>query len=76
MTNLKDLIFKLLISLLMISILIICNEYVANNKDINRYVPFPDRPFVLDTKTGAIYRPNGEGKEMQLICKPISNKIK
>lgn len=75
MTNIKDLLFKLLVTLFLISILVICNNYVSNSKDINRYMQYS--PYtILDTKTGAIYMGNGEGKEMKLVCKPISNKIK
>ena len=77
MTNIKDLFFKLLFTLFLISILKICNDYVNNNKDINRYAPSNGggNPFILDTKTGAIYVPSHEGKNTVLVCKPIPNKV-
>lgn len=77
MKNLNDTFFKLLFTLFLISTLVICNNYVSNMKDINRYVPLgTEAVAILDTKTGAIYSPIEKGKEIKLVCKPISNKIK
>ena len=78
MTNLKDVFYKLLFILFLIATLAIYVEYITAKKDIGRYVPYPNSGviIILDSKTGAMYRPNGEGKEMKLLCKPISNKIK
>ncbi len=75
MTNLKDVFYKLLFILFLISTLAIYIEYITNNKDIGRYVPIPGGyiGMVLDTKTGAIYKPNYENKKMELLNKPISN---
>lgn len=77
MTNLKNVFYKLSFILFLISTLAIYIEYITYKKDIGRYVPLGTESVgILDTKTGAIYRPNGIGKEIELICKPISNKIK
>ena len=75
MTNLKDVFYKLLFILFLISTLAIYIEYITNNKDIGRYVPIPggSTGMVLDTKTGAIYKANYENKKMELLIKPISN---
>ena len=75
MTNLKDVFYKLLFILFLISTLAIYIEYITNNKDIGRYVPIPGGSIgmVLDTKTGAIYKANYENKKMELLNKPISN---
>lgn len=76
MTNLKDVFYKLLFILFLISTLAIYVEYITEKKDIGRYVTLgTDSVGILDTKTGAIYRPNGIGKEIELICKPISKGI-
>lgn len=75
MTNLKDVFYKLLFILFLISTLAIYIVYITNNKDIGRYVPIPGGSIgmVLDTKTGAIYKANYENKKMELLNKPISN---
>lgn len=76
MTNLKDVFYKLLFILFLISTLAIYVQYITEKKDIGRYLPYTGagRILIIDTKTGALYIPNGEGKEMKLVCKP--NKIK
>jgi hypothetical protein len=70
--------YKLFFILFLISTIAIYVEYITDKKDIGRYVPYPGSnvTIILDTKTGAVYRPNGEGKEMKILWKPISNKIK
>lgn len=75
MTNLKDVFYKLLFILFLISTLSIYIEYITNKKDIGRYVPNSGGGIgvVLDSKTGAVYKANYENKKMELLIKPISN---
>ncbi len=73
MKGLEKFVIKLSLILISAILLLFFNDYIKGNNENGRYVPF-SYGRVLDTKTGAVYRPNGAGKEMKLLGKPVSNK--